>query len=118
MARAKAGGANHVAQIVSDPANPPDTVLIAGYPGASPFEGYERLYFTPDLSNWVDIPKDDVLHQAPVPGDSFGAVYVWIRKGSALLFRGQQPPADDSSGDGGDGDDGTGDDGGTGESGT
>jgi len=99
MAKAKTES-SHVAAIVSDPASPPETILVAGYPGTSAFDGYERLYFTPDLSTWIDIPKDDILHQAPISGDPLGAVYVWIRQGSHLLYKGQAPPdAGDAGGE-------------------
>ena len=87
---------NHVAKIVSDPASPPDTVIVAGYLGKSPHEGYERLYLTPNLSHWIDIPKDDVLHQAPVPGDPLNAAYVWVQAGSHILHKGQHPPEEPS----------------------
>lgn len=100
MAKAKSES-SHVAAIVSDPAAPPDSILIGGYPGKSPYDGYDRLYLTPDLSFWIDIPKDDVLHEAPVPGDPLGAVYMWIRQGSHLLYKGQKPPATEPASDAG-----------------
>lgn len=90
MARAKP--TNHVAAVVSDPANPPDVVLVGGYLGASAYDGYERLYTNASLSFWVDIPGDDLLNQAPIPNDPLGAVYIWVRRHSAVVYKGQQPP--------------------------
>ncbi len=99
MATAKSA-ANHVAAIVSDPANPPQTILVGGYPGKSPYEGYERLYLTPDLSYWIDVLQDDVLHTQPIPNDPLHGVYWWIRADAHILYPGQKPPEENGSDDG------------------
>lgn len=96
MAKAKATN-NHVSALVADPASPPRTKMVAGYLGASPFEGFERLYLEPTLNNYVDIPENDLLHQVRVPNDHLGAVYVWIRAEAALIYPGQVPAAPKNS---------------------
>ena len=96
MARAKST-TNHVSALVTDPASPPRTQLVVGYLGASGFDGFERLYLEPTLNNYVDIPKDDLLHQVPVPNEHFGAVYVWIRSGAKLIYPGQSPALDEEA---------------------
>jgi hypothetical protein len=47
----KTGGddASFVRDIVSDPKNVPDVMLLYGYMGASSEEGHDRLYLSPDL---------------------------------------------------------------------
>ena len=40
-------------------------MLLTGYLGASSEEGHERLYLSPDLSNYVEIPEAAILHRAP-----------------------------------------------------
>src|SRR4249920_1489103 len=51
-----------VDDIVKDPKEPPQTLLLQGYPGAAADDGDTRLYLDPALSSYVDVPKDAVLH--------------------------------------------------------
>ena len=83
------GGANFIRQIVSDPKNVPDVTLLTGYLGASSEEGHERLSFSPDLSNYVEIPKAAILHQAPLPAeqDAHGGVTLWVKKDAVLQYK-------------------------------
>src|SRR5258707_7833216 len=73
---------NFVAKIVKDPNNPPDTLLLQGYLGQSSEEGHTRLYLDPQLSDYVEIPNDAILHTADVSGGHgvSGASYVWINR--------------------------------------
>jgi hypothetical protein len=92
MARAPqnpGGDANFIRQIVSDPKNVPDVTLLTGYLGASSEEGHERLYLSPDLSNYVEIPKAAILHQVPLPAeqDAHGGVTLWVKKDAALQYK-------------------------------
>ena len=79
--------AGFVARLVSDPASPPETTLLSGYPGASDEEGHTRIYFDPELSDYVDVPDGDILHTEAGGGDG-GALepsLVWIRRGAQVL---------------------------------
>lgn len=69
-----------VGRLVPDPAAPPELRLLVGYPGASSAEGHVRLYASPDLGGWWDIPEDAVLHRRAIPGDPLGAEILWIRR--------------------------------------
>jgi hypothetical protein len=100
-----ADGASFVREIVSDPKNVPDVILLYGYLGASSEEGHNRLYLSPDLANYVEIPKEAVLQKIAgiQPGWPEGArklplrpsklclSFLWIIRttGFALLLRGQ-----------------------------
>jgi hypothetical protein len=79
-------GADFVARIVKDPKNPPATVMLTGYLGASSEEGHTRLYFDPNLSNYVEIPNDAILHTEPAEEDGLGASYVWIKRDAVLTY--------------------------------
>ena len=81
--------ATFVQQIVSDPKNVPDLMLLNGYLGASSEEGCERLYLSPDLSSYVEIPGTAILHRAALPTeqDSNGGVTLWVRKDAALQYK-------------------------------
>jgi hypothetical protein len=80
------GGADFVAQIVKDPANPPQTTLLSGYVGASSEAGHTRLYFDPGLTNYVEIPDDAILHHQDVdePG-GLGGTHLWVRRDAELI---------------------------------
>jgi hypothetical protein len=85
--RKSSGGADFVARIVKDPANPPQTALLTGYIGASSEKGYTRLYFDPGLSSYVEIPDDAILHTQDA-GDSggLGATHLWVKRDAELIY--------------------------------
>jgi len=77
--------AGFVDRLVADPAAPPVMVLLSGYPGSAAKEDHMRLYLTPDLAFWLDIPNEAVLHILETPADKnpLGAVTVWVRSDAA-----------------------------------
>jgi hypothetical protein len=81
--------ADFIRQIVSDPKNVPDVMLLTGYLGASSEEGHDRLYLSPDLTNYAEIPKGAILHQAALPAeqDAHGGVTLWVKKDAALQYK-------------------------------
>ena len=83
------GSAEFVRNVVPDPKNVPDVMLLTGYAGASSEEGHERLYLSPDLSSYVEIPRTAILHQAALPKeqDAHGGVTVWVKKDAALQYK-------------------------------
>jgi hypothetical protein len=82
--KSPAGAADFVAKIVKDPKNPPDTLMLTGYLGASSESAHTRLYFDPTLNAYVEIPNDAILHTEPVAEDGLGASYVWIKRDAVL----------------------------------
>ncbi len=84
-----ANGDDFVRHIVHDPKNVPDVMLLYGYPGASSEEGHERLYLSPDLSAYVEVPNASILHRAEAPKDQdpHGGVTLWVKKDAALKYR-------------------------------
>ncbi len=87
--RAAANGENFVRHIVADPKNVPDVMLLYGYPGASSEEGHERLYLSPDLSAYVEVPNASILHRAEAAKeqDPHGGVTLWVKKDAALIYK-------------------------------
>ncbi|HWW61592.1 MAG TPA: hypothetical protein VN181_09505 [Thermoanaerobaculia bacterium] len=77
--------ANFTGKIVSDAKNPPEVRVLEGWLGTSSEDGFVRLYTNFELSAWLDIPKDAVLHTEDVP-DSLpaGAVLIWVRADAQL----------------------------------
>jgi hypothetical protein len=82
-------GSNFVRQLVTDPKSVPDVMRLYGYLGASSEEGHERLYLNPDLTNYVEVPVQAMLHRMPVPTDQdpYGAVVLWVKKDAALIHK-------------------------------
>jgi hypothetical protein len=57
-------GADFVRQIVQDPKNAPDVMLLYGFARDSSEDGHERLYLTPDLSSFVEVLQSAILYRA------------------------------------------------------
>jgi len=88
MAESKqAGFADFVSKIVKDPKAPPETTLVVGFLGRSSEEGHTRLYLNAELTDYVEVPNDAILHaeEASGEGPSLGAKYVWIARDAAVL---------------------------------
>jgi hypothetical protein len=85
----RADRASFVGDIVSDPKNVPDVMLLYGYLGASSEEDHERLYLRPDLTNYVEVPVTAILHQmaAAKEQDPHGGVTLWVKKDAALIYK-------------------------------
>ena len=69
-----------VAKIVSDPKNPPNIMMLSGYVGASSEEGHTRLYSDKELSSYVDVPNDAILHSEPLEVGST----IWIKRDAQI----------------------------------
>ena len=80
-------GRNFIAAIVSDAANPPDVMMLTGYPGASSEADHRRLYADPLLSVYYEIPQQDILTEVAVPRDRdpLGAVTWWVKSDSKII---------------------------------
>jgi hypothetical protein len=76
-----------VSQVVKDAKQPPETLLLIGYLGASSEDGYTRLYFDPQLSTYVEIPDAAILHTQKIPAEqsNLGESYVWIEKNAEII---------------------------------
>jgi hypothetical protein len=82
-----ANPANFVNRIVKDPLQPPDAIVLSGYLGSSSEPGHTRVYFDLQLSSFVEIPDDAILHvEETATGDSpLGVSYVWIKRDATLV---------------------------------
>jgi hypothetical protein len=83
--KSPAGASGFIAKIVKDPKNPPETLMLTGFLGASSEEGHTRLYFDAGLGSYVEIPNDAILHTEPAGDDGLGASYVWIKRDAVLI---------------------------------
>jgi hypothetical protein len=83
-----------------DPTQPPaDVAVLQGFLGKSPTEGVWRLYLTPALDEYVEIPESDIVHAQDLPDG--GGTIVWVPKSLSLPHtrtQSQQVQADFLSG--------------------
>ena len=71
-----------VKRIVGNAAAPPPLLLLRGYIGPSAQDERTRLYLSPDLAFWLDVPTDAIVHSQEIPPerDMFGATMLWVRQ--------------------------------------
>jgi hypothetical protein len=68
-----------------NPADPPRaTVKLLGLPGASTSGDHTRLWLDGDLTSYVDIPDEDILHSKTLPDDA-GTV-LWVAAEAQLSY--------------------------------
>jgi hypothetical protein len=59
-----------------------NATLLVGYIGKTDKDNSVRLYFNLNFDEFVDIPRDSILHAAYAPEDvlPFGGTYLWVKK--------------------------------------
>jgi hypothetical protein len=74
-----------VGKLIPDPDQPAEARVLSGFVGTSTREGHVRLYLNLELSSYVEIAEDDVLHaEAPSPDDPMGMSVLWVRRGAPM----------------------------------
>jgi hypothetical protein len=75
-----------VAGLVSDPSEVPDVRVQIGLPGRSSRGGYWRLYLSLELTDYIEVREEDIVHfeslddsQTPLRGTA-----VWIKRGAEI----------------------------------
>ena len=78
-----------VEQLASEPSQLQPMRILVGFLGKSTQEGYQRLYFTPDLSEYVEVPPGGILHTRPLPPEqsALGGTMVWVKGDTTLEYR-------------------------------
>jgi hypothetical protein len=77
-----------VAALQPDPQMPPQrTVRLLGFPGDGPTTKILRLWQDLDFANYVDIPRDAILHHALLSKDDEDAgTVVWVAADTQLTY--------------------------------
>lgn len=83
---------NFIYEIVQDPANPPRTILLAGFCGKASQPDCTRLYLDPQLTAYVDVANGTILHHQELSPEQspLGGYYVWIERTPELVGEVQQ----------------------------
>jgi hypothetical protein len=62
-------------------------MMLQGYVGPSPNEGYLRLYpVLGNLRKTIDVARADILHSVESPRSGLGAIIVWVKKDAQLVI--------------------------------
>jgi hypothetical protein len=71
-----------IERLVPDPSQIPDLIVLAGFLGRSNRDGYWRLYFTPELNDYIEFSEQDVRHTVAIPPElsPMGGTQVWLRR--------------------------------------
>lgn len=77
-----------ITALVKDASDVPDVRMLIGFRGKSSRKGYCRLYLTPELSEYVEIPQDEIHHWQQLDKERFplGGVAVWVNREADLLY--------------------------------
>lgn len=71
-----------------DPSQQQPLTVLSGFLGHSPQAGHWRLYLTPTLDDYVEIPEEDIVHsQSLGPEQSaLGGTMIWVRSATPLQY--------------------------------
>ncbi|MFN0036747.1 MAG: hypothetical protein ACKVUS_16900 [Saprospiraceae bacterium] len=71
-----------VRSVRPDPKSTEDLVLLQGYIGDSDLAGHIRVYSDPVLSDFIELPEQDILYCDPVEAteDPLGGSRLWVKK--------------------------------------
>ena len=77
-----------VSKLVTDPKQLPNTLLLGGYVGASSLNDHVRLYFDAQLTGYVEVPVESILHAQEIGRDQsmLGGSIVWVKRDAALIY--------------------------------
>jgi hypothetical protein len=76
-----------VAEIVTDPSNPPQLAVLEGFIGTAGQAEDIRLYFDESLSSYIDIPSGDVRYSIELPANisALGGSKLWVDQNSRIF---------------------------------
>lgn len=65
-----------------------NATLLVGYVGKTDKDNNVRLYLSLNFDEYVDVPRDSILHAANAPEDvlPFGGTYLWVKKDEHITY--------------------------------
>lgn len=75
-------------KLMPDPSQQQSLTVLSGFLGQSKQAGHWRLYLTPTLDEYVEIPEEDIVHSQSLGPDQsdLGGTMVWVRSGTPLQY--------------------------------
>lgn len=78
-----------VSALASDPSKPPEKATkLFGYPGPAAEKGAIRLWLDSDLTSYVDVPDEAILHSQTLPDDQ--GTWLWVDPAATLTVSSTQ----------------------------
>ena len=76
-----------VQHLVPDPSAVPEVKILSGFLGKSSRDGHWRLYLTPELSEYIEIPEEAVLRSQKLDNEQspLGGTILWINRNAELV---------------------------------
>jgi len=76
-----------IQSLVPDPSAVPDARALFGFLGKSTREGFWRLYVSPDLDEYVEVPEDAMIHREQLAREqsALGGTVIWVKRDATLL---------------------------------
>lgn len=77
-----------VDRLMPDPSQPQSLTILSGFLARSQQAGHWRLYLTPTLDEYVEIPEENIVHSRSLEsGESaLGGTMVWVRSSTPLQY--------------------------------
>lgn len=71
-----------IEKVRPDPKSSDALVLLQGYIGQSDLNDHVRIYFNPELSDFIELPEREICYAEPVKAaeDALGGSRLWVRK--------------------------------------
>ena len=75
-----------VEQLIPDPSESSQFVVVEGFLGKSQRAGYWRLYLNAKLNEYVEVSENDVIHSQSLSKEksSLGGTTLWLARGATL----------------------------------
>ena len=76
-----------VSEIVTDPSNPPDAILLTGFLGRSTESDMTRIYLDVMLGSFIDVRNSAILHGQRISEaqSPLGGWYLWLKRDLELV---------------------------------
>ena len=78
-----------VKRLVPNPDEVPDLVAVAGWIGKSTKQTHRRLYLTPSMTAYLEVPTDEIVHAEKI-GDvesGLGGTMLWLPRDAKVRLR-------------------------------
>jgi len=77
-----------IKNLVNDPSKVPNLKMLSGYLGNSNQDKFWRLYLTPELNEFIEIPEEEVVHYKRLEDDQspLGGTILWVKNDTTLRY--------------------------------
>jgi hypothetical protein len=73
------------AELVPDPTQLPDVVVLRGYLGKTTRAGFSRLYVDVSFNEYVEVADEDIVANRSLAASPLGGTVLWVKRNAKLL---------------------------------